>query len=204
MRDPNGGHAPVSPTGGPASGPVMDAVASVPLASPDAVADLLAREEGGVRRVIGFYIRDQAAVDDVWQEVSLRVLRRLHTLQQPAAARGWLYQIARNAAMDWLRRCDRAIVRPAGELPDSAAGGDDGRAPGDGVLSAERIAAVRKALDGLPPSQREAIRLRIEDGLDHAQIAERLGINRQAVEVRLCKGRAALRERLAEIFEGDL
>ena len=195
---------PESPGGGPTSPEQMEAVAPSVLASHDAVADLLTREEGGVRRVIGFYLRDHAAIDDVWQEVSLRVLRHLHTLQHQAAARGWIYQIARNAAMDWLRRCDRAVVRPTGELPDAAAGGDDGRLPGDGVLSAERIAAVRKALAELPPSQREAIRLRIEDGLDHVQIAERLGINRQAVEVRLCKGRAALRERLAEIFEGDL
>jgi len=195
---------PESQDGGPTSPKKMEAVAPNMLASPDAVADLLTREEGGVRRVIGFYLRDHAAIDDVWQEVSLRVLRHLHTLQHQAAARGWIYQIARNAAMDWLRRCDRAVVRPTGELPDAIAAGDDGRLPGDGVLSAERITAVRKALAELPPSQREAIRLRIEDGLDHVQIAERLGINRQAVEVRLCKGRAALRERLAEIFEGDL
>jgi RNA polymerase sigma-70 factor (ECF subfamily) len=193
-----------SQDGGPTSPKAMEAVAPGMLASHDVVADLLTREEGGVRRVIGFYLRDHAAIDDVWQEVSLRVLRHLHTLQHQGAARGWIYQIARNAAMDWLRRCDRAVVRPTGELPDSVAAGDDGRQPGDGVLSAERIAAVRKALGELPPSQREAIRLRIEDGLDHVQIAERLGINRQAVEVRLCKGRAALRERLAEIFEGDL
>jgi RNA polymerase sigma factor (sigma-70 family) len=182
----------------------MDAVAPCLLASPDAVSDLLVREEGGVRRVIGYYLRDHAAIDDVWQEVSLRVLGRLHTLQHQAAARGWLYQIARNASMDWLRRCDRAVVRPTGDLPDAPASGDDGRAPGDNLLSGERIAAVRRALNELPPSQREAIRLRIEDGLDHEQIATRLGINRQAVEVRLCKGRAALRERLADIFEGNL
>lgn len=181
----------------------MEALAPAHVSMPVA-ADLLAREEGGIRRVIGYYIHDHAAVDDLWQEVSIRVLRRLHTLEQPAAARGWIYQIARNAAMDWLRRCDRAIVRPTGELPDPTATGADGRPPIDGVLSAERIAAVRKALGDLPPSQREAIRLRIEEGLDHVQIAERLGINRQAVEVRLCKGRATLRERLAEIFEGDL
>jgi RNA polymerase sigma-70 factor (ECF subfamily) len=195
---------PVSPGPDPASPQSMEAVAPCLLASRDVVSDLLVREEGGVRRVIGYYLRDHAAVDDVWQEVSLRVLRRLHTLQHPAAARGWLYQIARNASMDWLRRCDRAVVRPAGDLPDVTASGDDGRGPGDSLLSAERIAAVRKALDELPPSQREAIRLRIEDGLDHLQIAAKLGINRQAVEVRLCKGRAALRERLADIFEGNL
>lgn len=182
----------------------MEAVATLQSNAPEAITQLLAREEGGVRRTIGFYVHDHAAVDDLWQEVSLRVLRHVHTLQQPGAARGWLYQIARNAAMDWLRRCDRAVVRATGKLPEPDAGGEDGRNPGDAVISAERIAAVRHALADLPPSQREAIRLRIEEGLDHVQIAERLGINRQAVEVRLCKGRAALRERLAEIFEGDL
>ncbi|MBN8526571.1 MAG: sigma-70 family RNA polymerase sigma factor [Planctomycetes bacterium] len=183
----------------------MDAALAIPaLDTPEAASALLAREEGGVRRILGYYVHDHAAVDDLWQEVSLRVLRRLHTLQHPAAARGWIYQIARNAAMDWLRRCDRAVVRPTGEVPEISAGGDDGRSPGDQLLSSERIAAVRKALAELPPSQREAIRLRVEEGLDHVQIAQRLGINRQAVEVRLCKGRAALRERLADIFEGDL
>ena len=158
----------------------MQALAAHPsltaLGADDAAA-LLQREEGGVRRVIRFYLRDHSAEDDVWQEVCLRALRHLGHLDHPAAARGWIYQVARNAAMDWLRRCDRAIVR---------------------------IAAVRRALEELPPSQREALRLRIDDGLDHVQIAERLGINRQAVEVRLCKGRAALRERLADILEGDL
>ncbi len=194
----------VSPKGEQTSPLKMEATAPALFASSETVADLLTREEGGVRRVIGFYLHDHAAVDDVWQEVSLRVLRRLHTLQHQAAVRGWLYQIARNASMDWLRRCDRAIVRTTGELPDPVASGQDGRAPSEGVLSEERITAVRKALATLPPSQREAIRLRIEDGLDHSEIASRLGINRQAVEVRLCKGRAALRERLVDIFEGNL
>lgn len=195
----------VSPTGGDTSQPAVDTVAPLSaFSNPDATADLLMREEGGVRRVIGFYLHDHAAVDDVWQEVCIRVLRHISSVNQPAAIRGWLYQVARNAAMDWLRRCDRAIVRSAAILPDPPANGKDGRSPGDAVLSQERIAAVQQALADLPPSQREAIRLRVEAGLDHVEIAKRLGINRQAVEVRLCKGRAALRERLAEILDGDL
>ncbi|MEK7413115.1 MAG: sigma-70 family RNA polymerase sigma factor [Planctomycetota bacterium] len=196
----------VSPPGGDASQVPVEATAPLHAAwtSPDAASALLEREEGGVRRVIGFYLHDHAAIDDVWQDVCIRVVRRLSSVRHPDAVRGWLYQVARNAAMDWLRRCDRAIVRPVGILPETAAGEHSGQGPGDAVLSAERIAAVQQALADLPPSQREAIRLRIEDGLDHVQIAERLGINRQAVEVRLCKGRAALRERLAEILEGDL
>jgi RNA polymerase sigma-70 factor (ECF subfamily) len=182
----------------------VDTIAPAALLTPEAATELLVREEGGIRRVIRYYIRDHAAEDDVWQEVCLRAVRHIGGLNHPGAARGWVYQVARNAAMDWLRRCDRAVVRLAPTLPEFPDPGESGRGPGDAVLTSERIVAVQKALDALPPSQREAIRLRIEEGLDHVQIAERLGINRQAVEVRLCKGRAALRERLAEILEGDL
>lgn len=195
---------PVSGPGGATSQGSVEATATPALLTPEDAAAMLAREEGGIRRVIRFYIRDHAAEDDVWQEVCLRAVRHIGSLNHPGAARGWAYQVARNAAMDWLRRCDRAIVRPAPVLPDHADPSATGRSPGDTVLSQERIAAVQKALAELPPSQREAIRLRIEEGLDHVQIATRLGINRQAVEVRLCKGRAALRERLADILEGDL
>lgn len=199
-----GAEEPVRSPGGSASPDAVEALAAPLLPTREAATDLLVREEGAIRRVIGRYICDRSAVDDVWQELSLRVLRHLDTLKDPAALRGWIYQIARNTAMSWLRRHDRAIIRAGGDLPDAPARGELGRAPADGLLSAERVAAMRRALDDLPPSQREAIRLRIEEGLDHMQIAARLGINRQAVEVRLCKGRATLCARLAEILEGDL
>jgi RNA polymerase sigma-70 factor (ECF subfamily) len=184
----------------------MDTAVSLPadLPAPDELAALLAREEGAIRRVIGFYIRrDPAASDDLYQEVCLRALRRIAQVRQPEALRGWIFQIARHACMDYLRSQDRRHVRPAPDLGEPEDRGA-ARAPADALLTAERIAAVRRALDELPPSQREAIRLRIEEDLDHDAIAARLGINRQAVEVRLCKGRAALKDRLAEIFEGDL
>jgi RNA polymerase sigma-70 factor (ECF subfamily) len=167
--------------------------------------DLLRREENVLRGVIARYVRDAATVDDIFQEVSLKVLRRLDSVRDQQALRGWLFQLARNACLDWLRREDtRRAIADETALHEHRAAGEMGRGPIDGLLSAERIAAVRRALDQLPPAQREAIRLRIDEGLDHDGIAARLGINRQAVEVRLCRGRAALKERLDEVFGGDL
>ena len=63
---------------------------------------------------------------------------------------------------------------------------------------------MRRALNELPETQREALQLRIDEGLDHEAIAERLHISRQAVEVRLCRGRAALKDQLENIMRGDL
>ncbi|MCS6969744.1 MAG: sigma-70 family RNA polymerase sigma factor [Planctomycetota bacterium] len=194
----------VSSQGEPASSKMMsDAVElaqALPAPTAEGVAELLAREEGGLRRVIGFYVRGASAIDDVWQETALRALRRLHTLRDPARLRGWLYQIARHAALDWLRNADRSRVQAHEELPEAV----DERGPMDRMLSADRLAAIQRAIAELPPSQREALRLRLEEGLDHAAIAARLGISREAVEVRLYKARVQLRERLAEIWEGEL
>jgi RNA polymerase sigma-70 factor, ECF subfamily len=165
---------------------------------------LLAREEGALRRLIQRYVRDAATVDDVFQDVSMKVVRRIDSVRDLAAVRGWLFQLARNASLDYLRREDRRRGVSNDVLNDHVAHGDLGRNPTEQFLSRERLTAVRRALDALPESQREALCLRIDDGLDHEAIAERLNISRQAVEVRLCRGRAALKAQLENIFGGDL
>jgi RNA polymerase sigma-70 factor (ECF subfamily) len=176
-------------------------IAATPAADP---VELLTREEGALRRVLQRYVRDASTVDDLFQEVSLKVLRRVDSVRDPAALRGWLFQLARNACLDYLRREDRRRQTAADDLAERGAIGDLGRGPSEHVLSQERLAAVRRALDQLPASQREVIRLRVEEGLDHVAIAARLGISRQAVEVRLCRGRAALKTQLDAIIEGEL
>ena len=166
--------------------------------------ELLAREEPILRKVIARYVRDDATVDDLYQEIAIKVLRRIDTVRNRATLRGWLFQLARNACLDYLRMQDR---RPKGNdvtLPNHQARGDLGRNPVESFLSQERIEAVHNAISELPLSQREVIRLRLEEGLDHAAISDKLGISRQAVEVRLCRGRSALKSRLDDILRGDL
>ncbi|MBA2479193.1 MAG: sigma-70 family RNA polymerase sigma factor [Planctomycetes bacterium] len=182
---------------------------SVPLHGQPNAADapameLLTREEGALRRVIQRYVRDASTVDDLYQEVSLKVLRHLDTVREPAALRGWLFQLARNACLDYLRREDRRHQQSSAVLSEHTATGDLGRGPAERFVTDERLQAVRRALADLPESQREVIRLRVEEGLDHLAIAARLNISRQAVEVRLCRGRAALKTRLDAIIGGEL
>ena len=170
----------------------------------DPTAELLVREELVVRRIISRYVRHATVVDDLFQEISIKVMRRIDSVRDPQAIRGWLFQLVRNTCLDWLRAQNRRPMSTIGELAHLDAGGDLGRNPLDQVMADERVAAVHRALAQLPDSQREVIRLRIEDGLDHEAIAARLGISRQAVEVRLCRGRARLKEQLDEIIQGDL
>ena len=180
------------------------ALAGVGIGTDGSAMALLTREEGALRRVIQRYVRDASTVDDLYQEVSLKVLRRIDSVREQAALRGWLFQLARNACLDYLRREDRRQAGASDLLGDRPAQGDLGRNPGEQFLSRERISAVQRALERLPESQREVIRLRIEEGLDHEAIAARLHISRQAVEVRLCRGRATLKDQLDEILGGEL
>lgn len=166
--------------------------------------DLLLREEPALRRVMQRYVRDPNVVDDLFQEVSLKVLRRFDTVRDRSTVRGWLFQIARNACLDYLRKQHARPGLAPIEFLHQGAGGEMGRNPSERFLSDERIQAVHRALATLPASQREVLHLRLEEELDHQQISERLGISRQAVEVRLCRGRAALKCQLAEILGGDL
>lgn len=166
--------------------------------------DLLAQEELGVRRVIQRYIKDPSTEDDIFQEVSIKVLRRIDTVREQKAIRGWLFQIARNACLDYLRKQDRRPNNVQLLGISEAATGEHSRNPADQFCSQERIQAIQSALEQLPDSQREVIHLRLQEGLNHQAISERLNISRQAVEVRLCRGRSRLKDRLQEIMGGDL
>lgn len=173
-------------------------------ANHNSTAELLAREEVAVRRIIARYVHHATVVDDLFQEISLKVMRRIDSVRDVQAIRGWLFQLTRNACLDWLRAQERRPAEVANELVQLNAGGDLGRNPLDHIIGSERIQAVHRALAQLPDSQRAVIHLRIAEGLDHATIAARLGISRQVVEVRLCRGRAKLKEQLSAIAEGDL
>jgi RNA polymerase sigma-70 factor (ECF subfamily) len=170
----------------------------------DEATALLLREEQALRRTIARYVHHATTVDDLFQEISLKVMRRIDSVRDPQAIRGWLFQLARNACLDWLRAQDRRPTTPSEHLAQLSAGGDLGRNPAECFMANERLAAVRRALAELPESQREVLRLRVDEGLDHEAIAARLGISRQAVEVRLCRGRARLKEQLEDIIQGDL
>ena len=85
--------------------------------------------------------------------------------------RAWLFGIARNAALDELRRRKRSAALAA-EPADA-----DAAAPEDAADRALRRAALRTALAGLPPRERELIALKFHAGLDNAELAAVLGVS---------------------------
>lgn len=128
-------------------------------------------------------IRD---VDDVVQESYVRVWRR-HLFQPLACARSFLYKVARNLAIDALRR---QTVSPIEAIPDLASlnvvSNVDG--PVESACSRDEMELLLEAIETLPPRCREVVILRKLHGLSPPEIARRLGISEGTVHVHGAKG----------------
>ena len=132
---------------------------------------------------------------DVTQEVFLRVFRFLPQFQEGSRFSTWLYRIAVNASLDFLRRRS-----PAGELslddPDEEGltleVSDPRYQPEAQLESAELRQAICDGIEALPPRMREIVILRDISGLSYEEIGEVLGIEQGTVKSRLSRARSRL------------
>jgi RNA polymerase sigma factor (sigma-70 family) len=133
---------------------------------------------------------DRAAAEDVTALAFERAYRRRITFdRRRGEERAWLFGIARNAALDELRRRKRLATLVI-EPEDSRAGG----ALEDGAEVALRRTAVRSALTGLPPRQREIVALKFHGGLSNAELARVLKVSETAAGTLLYRAMEKLRE----------
>lgn len=133
--------------------------------------------------------------EDLVQEVYFRILRYRHTYdpKQPFAA--WMYQIARNAKIDYLQRRRPEISREHDEIPSGVMRIDDK------LSRAQELELLRKALDMLPEDKREVLVLSRYQELKYEEIAKILGIEVGAVKVRVFRAVRALGEQYAKLAE---
>jgi RNA polymerase sigma-70 factor (ECF subfamily) len=118
-------------------------------------------------------LRDPSAAEDITAQAFERAYRRRRTFdRRRGEERAWLFGIARNAALDELRRRKRTAQLATD--PEDVAASD----PGDqGAEVALRRTAVRAALAGLPAREREIVALKFHAGMSNAEIARVLGVS---------------------------
>ena len=134
-------------------------------------------------------LRDRAAAEDVTAAAFERAYRKQRTYKaNRGSERAWLFGIARNAALDELRRRKRAAALVA-EPADV-----DATPPEDAAETALRRAAVRVALARIDPRERELIALKFHAGLDNAEIAAVLGVSVSNAGTQLHRAMTKLRE----------
>jgi RNA polymerase sigma-70 factor (ECF subfamily) len=88
----------------PDSTPDADLVLAARRGDKRAFVEIVARHQAMVTGIALGILKDFAASEDAAQEAFLTAWRKIHDLQQPDRLRAWLGQIARNAALGYLRR----------------------------------------------------------------------------------------------------
>jgi RNA polymerase sigma-70 factor (ECF subfamily) len=167
---------------------------SVPVtASPPPLAlDLEALYRGARDDVFAYVatlLHDRAAAEDVTAAAFERAFRKQRSYDaRKGTPRAWLFTIARNAALDELRRRKRSASLTAEPADASAV------APEDEADAAVRRAAVRAALAGLPAREVEIIALKFHGGLDNAELARVLGVSVSNAGTQLHRAMTKLRE----------
>lgn len=134
-------------------------------------------------------VRERAVAEDVTALTFERAWRRRDAYDaRRGSQRAWLFAIARNAALDELRRRKRRATL-VGDPPDP-------RVPDPGAEpdAAERRASVAAGLAALAPRERELIALRFHGGLSTAEVARVLGVSERAAAMRIHRAVTRLRE----------
>lgn len=148
----------------------------------------LYRTYGG--RIMGLALRvlnDRQLAEEVVQETIVRVWRRAATFDETRELEPWLFRIARNTAYDMGRARGRRPRSQWGDPTPALEGLAAGDHVSDPALASENLEtrwAVRTAIDELPETLRDVVRLQHLGGLSHTEIATRLGISLGTVKSR--------------------
>jgi RNA polymerase sigma-70 factor (ECF subfamily) len=163
--------------------------------------ELVERHQALVAGTVARMLGSNSDVEDIAQQVFIRVWKSARRYKPRAKFTTWLLKITRNLVFNELRRTKRRAQVPL----DSTAGADEpalkdesNPAPDASLLEAELQQAIEEAIMHLPDTQRMALVLRRYEQLSYEQIAEVLDLSVPAVKSVLFRARTELRSRLSK------
>jgi len=131
--------------------------------------------------------------EDIAQDVWVTVWQQIGSFRCEAAFRTWLYRIASNACLQWLRK--RVNQEASSMQKDCSA---PSPTPEAEVCEKENVRGLLTAFGALSDSLRLPLALRVDEGLSYAEIAQILDCSAAAVKTRISRARAALAEATKE------
>jgi RNA polymerase sigma-70 factor (ECF subfamily) len=165
---------------------------------PDAISRLIGRYQHRLYRFLVRMVEDPAMAEDLFQQTWIRLLEKIGSYDARRNFEAWLFAIARNLAIDQLRRrrgisLDEADDSGQAPVERLAAGGRDALTQ---LLDFERGALLAAAIGELPAIHREVLTLRFEEEMKLEQISEVAGVPLSTVKSRLHRALESLRTRL--------
>ncbi|MGV1681524.1 RNA polymerase sigma factor [Sphingopyxis sp. NJF-3] len=164
--------------------------------------ELLSRYKQPVYRLIVKHVGDADEALDLTQESFVAGFSAIGRYDSERPFRIWISQIAINKCRDWARRRKvRAFFSRALPMETVHYMASDAPSPDEETSAKSELARVRAAIAALPQSLREVLVLRAIEDYSQAEAAAVLNLSEKAVETRLYRARARLRELLAETPE---
>jgi RNA polymerase sigma-70 factor (ECF subfamily) len=195
----------------------------------EAFAGLVDEMSSSLLRVALMYVPSREVAEEVVQDTWIGVIQGIDRFEGRSSLRTWIYRILTNTAKTRGGRERRSLpfsavagagpedgsepsVDPDRFLPDDherwpghwSRGPTAWRTPEDGLLGKESCAIVLKAVEELPPVQREVITLRDIEGWDAAEVCDALGVSAGNQRVLLHRARSKVRAAIDRYQDGVL
>jgi len=153
--------------------------------------------QSGLRAFIAKRIANEAEVDDIVQDVWLKMQRGLDGLKDQRRLISWIYQIARHAIIDHYRAPGRRREMPAGLATDLEAHQSSSTmttaSEPSGQLRTELAGCLRPMIERLSGEYRQAVILIDLEGLTQREAAAQLGLSLSGMKSRVQRGRRQLK-----------
>jgi RNA polymerase sigma-70 factor (ECF subfamily) len=164
----------------------------------EAAAALMERYQHRLYRYLLRLVHQPDAAEDLFQQTWVRVMERIASYNPELKFDGWLFALAHNLAVDYLRRyrpesLDEPL--PSGDLRSEVIAGS-ARSALEQLLERERAGGLAEAVAELPFSFREVLTLRFEEEMQLEEIAGVLALPLGTVKTRLHRGLKHLRRTL--------
>ena len=164
---------------------------------------LVVKYQRRIARHVARYVPIASDVEDVVQEVFIRAFRGLRSFRGDSAFYTWLYRIATNASLTYLRGAPREE-----QLDDSEdergnpfePGISDGETPERTLMASQIADAVRQGLARMQPELVDALTLFEVEGKSYSDIAEMFDVPVGTVRSRIFRAREALAKRLGPML----
>ncbi len=153
---------------------------------PEAFEQLIGPLEQLVWRVCWHYTGNRETAEDCGQEAMIRIWRNLGSYRGDCALESWVYRIAANCCMDWLRKKkrDQSVsmepLREQGFDPADPAPGTE-----EQVIARDDRTRLREAITQLPEDQREALVMTQLERVPYDEAAWLLGVSEGTVKSRV-------------------
>ena len=169
--------------------------------------ELVVKYQGKIYDLVYKYVPNPEIAKDLCQEIFIKAFKALPHFKKQSAFYSWLYRIATNLCVDFIRQQKRLQTLSLEELPGGTHGectfNDTNPLPPDQAETKELGQIIGKAISQLPPRQQRVFNLRYQEGLQLKEIAARLDRSEGTIKAHLHHAHQRLRMLLLPYLKNE-